>query len=227
VTRPARIVIADPPWSYRNRHDTRGKSRFGRGVATRYSRGVMTIDDLCALGPLVEAACASDAYLFLWATPPTMPDAIRLLEAWGFRYVSIAFYWTKLYPSGAPFFGPGRYVPANVEPVLLGVRGRCWHTNRGPKPLQEIRAPHPRDGGRIIHSRKPDALHERIETWLGPQRGDSDMLELFATRPRAGWACYGYDVTGSDIRDDLAAHARALAPLDVPIMIPAPVPIST
>lgn len=201
--RPARVILADPPWSYRNRHDTRGPSRFGRGVASRYSRGVMTIDDLMALGPLVEGIAAPDAYLFLWSTPPTLPDAIRLIEEWGFRYVTIGFYWTKLYPNGAPYFGPGRYTPANVEPVLLGARGRCWHTNTGPKPLQEVRAPHPRRDGKIVHSRKPADVHERIETWLGPQIGDYDMVELFATQQREGWRCLGFDVTGNDIRHDL------------------------
>ena len=209
--RPARVIVADPPWHYRNRHDTRGPSRFGRGVAARYSRGVMDIDDLCDLGPFVERVSASDAYLFMWSTPPTLPDAVRLIEAWGWRYVTIAFYWTKLYPNGQPFFGPGRYTPSNVEPVLLGSKNSCWHTNKGFKPLQEIRAPHPRDeNGKIIHSRKPVQLHERIEQWLGPQIGEHDMLELFATQAREGWRCYGWDVTGRDIRVDLAGYATEM-----------------
>lgn len=206
--KPFRIVVADPPWRYNNRHDTRSKSKFGIGVAARYSRGVMTVDDMCDFGGLVESVCAPDAYLFMWSTPPTMPDAVRLIEAWGFRYVTIGFYWTKLYPNGSVFSGPGRYTPANIEPVLLGARGRCWHTNTGHKPLQEMREPHPRKDGRIHHSRKPDTLQIRLEQWLGHQLDEHGMLELFATRARTGWTCLGYDVTQRDLREDLSMLAR-------------------
>lgn len=201
--KPFRIIVADPPWRYNNRHDARGKSRFGYGVAARYSRGVMSLDDLCVMGELVQAIAAPDAYLLMWATPPTMPDAVRLIEAWGFRYVTIGFYWTKLYPNGSVFRGPGRYTPSNIEPVLLGARGACWHTNTGQKPLQEIREAHPRRDGRIHHSRKPEALQDRLEAWLSHQLDGHRMLELFATRARPGWTCVGYDVTQRDIRHDL------------------------
>lgn len=211
MTDLARVLVADPPWQYNNRHDTRGKSRFGIGVAARYSRGCMTIANLCAMGPLVQSVCAPDCLAFLWTTPPTMPDAIRLLEAWNFRYVTIGFYWTKTYhQNGKPFFGPGRYTPSNIEPVLLGARGKCWHPNTGSKPLQEIREPHPRLDGKIHHSRKPETLQDRIESWLWPYLGGYGMMELFATRLRVGWDCYGWDVTGRDLREDLADHAAGL-----------------
>ena len=204
---PARVIVADCPWSYRNRHEVRrdgASSKFGIGVAARYSRGVMSTADLCALGPSVRGISAADAYLFMWAVAPSLPDALRVMEAWGFRYVSIAFFWAKTYKGGATFFGPGRYVPANAELVLLGVRGPAWHVNTGKKPLQEIRVPHPRADGKIIHSRKPEEMQDRLDAWLRPQAGGAPFVELFATRPRADWVCLGYDVTQRDIRDDLA-----------------------
>lgn len=199
-----RVILADPPWSYSNRHDTRsdgGRPRFGVGVAARYSRGVMTIDDICAL-PVADIA-ERDAYLFLWATWPTLPDAVRVIESWGFRYVTCAMIWAKRNArSGTWFRGPGRYVPSNSEPLLLGVRGKPITPATGWKPCQIVDEPHPRSQGKIVHSRKPAVVHEAIERWCGPG------VELFATQPAPGWTCLGYDVTGRDIRDDLQEETR-------------------
>ena len=197
------VILADPPWLYSNRHDVRrdGKSpRFGVGVAARYSRGVMRLQDICSLP--VQDVSAQDAYLFLWATWPTMPDALQVIEAWGYRYVTCAMIWCKRYPSGGWFRGPGRYVPSNSEPLLLGVRGRPITPSTGWKPCQIVDEAHPRAGGKIVHSRKPACVHERIERWAGAG------LELFATQATPGWRCLGYDVTGRDIREDLEEEAE-------------------
>ena len=35
------------------------------------------------------------AVLFLWATSPLLPDALRLGDAWGFKYKA-AFIWDKV-----------------------------------------------------------------------------------------------------------------------------------
>lgn len=32
---------------------------------------------------------------FLWATFPQLPEALRLIKAWGFQYKSVAFVWLK------------------------------------------------------------------------------------------------------------------------------------
>ena len=32
---------------------------------------------------------------FLWATFPQLPEALRLIRAWGFTYKSAAFVWLK------------------------------------------------------------------------------------------------------------------------------------
>ena len=211
--KPARIVVCDCPWEYRNRHETRAdnpekKTRFGIGVATRYNNGVMTIADLCAMRPQVVDVCAADAYLLMWTTWTHLHEALRLIEAWDFEYKTCGFNWIKTYPDGEKdFVGTGRYVPSNSEPCLFAVRKGAspWHPNTGSKPNQVIRGPHPRgDDKKIIHSRKPDDAHERLEAWLGPHMAGHGFLELFATRQRPGWACLGGDVTGNDIREDLA-----------------------
>ena len=53
----------------------------------------MGIDELCAL-PVADLA-ARDSALFLWATFPQLPEALRLIKAWGFQYKSVAFVWLK------------------------------------------------------------------------------------------------------------------------------------
>lgn len=193
-----KVILADPPWSYNNRHESRaGKTRFGRGVSTRYSAGVMGVNDLCSL-PVADIA-EDNAYLFMWATWPCLKEGVQVMESWGFRYVTLAFIWAKENKNGGWFYGPGRYVPSNSEPCLFGVRGRPITSSTGVKPCQILAAPHPRDPAthKIIHSRKPEEAHKRIENWCGPG------LELFATQQTDGWRCLGYDVTRRDIREDL------------------------
>ena len=53
----------------------------------------MEIEELCAL-PVADLA-APDSALFLWATFPQLPEALRLIKAWGFTYKTVAFVWLK------------------------------------------------------------------------------------------------------------------------------------
>ena len=218
----ARVLLVDLPWSYNNRRKNRRdnpnkENRFGLGAADRYMErdgfGGMTVKEMCALSPAIRDIVTTDAYCFMWATCPMLAEAQEVLKAWGFKYVGIPFFWTKTTSkTGALFKGPGRYVPSNMEPVLLGVRARPWHTTTGPKPEQEIRCPHPRDPKtkKIIHSRKPPHVHERIEEWLGHQIGLSSMIELFATEKRPGWVTLGGAISGLDIREELEQYASGL-----------------
>ena len=54
----------------------------------------MGIDDIKAL-PVGDLA-AKDAHLFLCTTGPCLRMAFDVIEAWGFRYSSVAFTWIKL-----------------------------------------------------------------------------------------------------------------------------------
>lgn len=208
---PFRVLLIDDPVPYRNRHLVRHdgkKSRYGIGVFQRYSAGVMTEQDLISLGEPMLAVCAPDVVVFAWATCPNLDMHFRIMEARGFVYSTTAFVWCKTYPkSGGFFYGPGRHVPANAE-LCLQWRlpgGKPWWPNTGWKPNQIVAAPHPRGADKkIIHSRKPPDVHERIEKWLSPYIGDHRMLEIFATEPRPGWTAIGHAVTGRDIREDLA-----------------------
>jgi hypothetical protein len=44
----------------------------------------------------VRELAADDAVLLLWATDPLLQRAFEVIEAWGFAYKTVGFYWVKL-----------------------------------------------------------------------------------------------------------------------------------
>jgi N6-adenosine-specific RNA methylase IME4 len=80
------ILLSDPPWHYTDKA-TAGE----RGAAFKYP--VMSVDDICALD--VQAHMAPESACFMWATAPCLPEAFRVMAAWGYEYSTIAFTWVK------------------------------------------------------------------------------------------------------------------------------------
>ncbi len=171
------VIYADPPWAYNARNPT---DRLCGGVMRHYP--VMSTEAIAQLG--VAGICAPRTMLFLWATPPKLPEAMEVISRWGFLYVTIAFTWIKLNPTnGRPFFGVGYYTKSNSEICLLARRGRAI------KPAvnnisQVVLSP------RREHSRKPDEVRVAIERLYPAQR----KLEMFARQRVDGWDCMGNEV---------------------------------
>jgi N6-adenosine-specific RNA methylase IME4 len=182
------VIYADPPWRFATYSD-KGK---GRSAEAHYD--CLTIDEIKAL-PVAEWA-APDAVLLLWATDPLLPRAMEVIDAWGFTYKTVGFYWVKLNKTVAPrlasrladdwpllaerdfFTGMGFWTRANPEPCLLATRG---HPKRQAGDVRKLLISPRRE-----HSRKPDEAHERIERLLpGP------YLEMFARHSRPGWDAWG------------------------------------
>ena len=97
------VIYADPPWQEPCASETRGLT---------YPQ--MTLEELKALP--VAAKSADDAVLLLWTTGPRLPDALDLMKAWGFKYISNAV-WVK------DKIGLGRWFRSQHEQLLIGVRG--------------------------------------------------------------------------------------------------------
>jgi N6-adenosine-specific RNA methylase IME4 len=142
----------------------------------------MSTDEICAL-PVREIA-APDCSLFLWATWPLLPDALRVIEAWGFEYLTIGFDWVKTNSDGTGvFFGTGYYAKSNTEPCLLARRGKAM------KPAVD-------DVSSVIvsprreHSRKPEAVRTRISRMYPTAR----KVELFCRESAEGWETWGNQV---------------------------------
>jgi len=149
----------------------------------------MTFDALAAL-PVKALAAPTGCHLFLWTSGPFLPQALRLIDAWGFKYSTRAFTWLKtsrkwdgrspLTESDFPV-GLGLTVRHQSEIALLGRRGNCRRLRKDIREL--IFAP------RREHSRKPDEFYRRVELYSqGP------YADLFARERRPGWDVFGDEV---------------------------------
>lgn len=178
VRRKYQVICADPPWHFRN-YSHKGE---GRNAKAHYD--CMSIEDICAL-PVSDWA-AKDCLLFLWATDPLLPKAMQVIDAWGFTYKTVGFYWAKLNKkadirSFSPedfFTGLGYWTRANVEQCLLATRGKPSRVSRDVRRL--VVSP------RRQHSRKPDEVYGRIQ-----QLAEGPYLEMFSRQTRTGWDAWG------------------------------------
>lgn len=169
------IIYADPPWRY--------DLSKGQGVAENHYR-TMDIQEICGL-PISEIA-AKDAALFLWVTFPQLPEAFKVMKAWGFSYKTVAFVWVKQNKSGKGFFfGLGYWTRSNAEICLLGIKGHPKRISK--KVFQLIVSPLER------HSKKPEEARKRIVELMG----DLPRIELFARQETPGWDIWGKEVTSS------------------------------
>lgn len=158
-----RTLVIDPPWSY----------AFGCPERSKPVYSTMSQEELLAL-PVKDWA-DENAHLYLWTTNLSMGDALELMEAWGFRFVTILT-WIK------PSLGLGTYFRNTTEHLLFGVRGRLLIRARNLG--THFAAP------KSHHSAKPDASYQMVERASYPP-----YLEVFARRQRPGWTVWGNDVS--------------------------------
>ena len=172
MTKKYKIIYADPPWVYND------KSKSHGGGAESHYRCTST-DDLCN----IKIPADNDSVCLMWCTYPQLPEGLKLLSAWGFKYKTVAFTWVKINKNGSIYMGMGRHTRANAEICLLGVRGRgCQRINAGIYNTQL----HPR--GR--HSAKPAIFRNEIVKLYG----DLPRIEMFAREKCAGWDAWGDEV---------------------------------
>jgi N6-adenosine-specific RNA methylase IME4 len=121
-------IYADPPWSFA----TWSKTRQTRAAESHYD--VMDLDAIKAL-PVADLA-APDCACFMWSINSMLPEALAVMEAWGFKYKTIAFSWAKRTPSGEAWhMGLGYWTRQNTEHCLLGTRGKPRRLDRGVREL--------------------------------------------------------------------------------------------
>lgn len=167
-------ILADPPWQFQNRT---GKVAPEHKRLNRY--GTMALEDICAL-PVKEIA-ADRAHLYLWVPNALLPDGLRVMQEWGFRYVS-NIVWEKVRKDGGPDGrGVGFYFRNVTELLLFGTRGKSTRTlDPGRSQVNLIRT------RKREHSRKPDEQYGIIEACSWEPR-----LELFGRGERSGWSVWG------------------------------------
>ncbi len=117
--------------------------------------------------------------VFLWATAPSLPQALAAMECWGVTYKT-HFVWRKVTRTGKIRMGCGFWARTMHELILLGTVG---------KP-RKFTLPSCFDGLAREHSRKPDEFYSMIvERTPGWRRAD-----LFARERRLGWDVWGDQV---------------------------------
>ena len=178
------VVICDPPWRYAN--------AGCRGAAENHY-STMSVAEMCALP--VSNLAAENSVLFLWATWPLLIEALDVMKAWGFEYVS-GLPWVKIEGEPSrdlwgdlfikPQYGVGFWVRGCSEPLLIARRGTVSPQTSD---LVGLLSPN------FQHSRKPENVYHLAERLQGP------YLEMFARRARYGWDSYGNEVAGSVILD--------------------------
>ncbi len=194
-------VLADPPWEF-DTYSEKGRGRSPNwiertpalpllGVEEEVSEArhyeTMRTEDICALD--VGQRESPHCVLYLWATFPMLPDAMRVGQAWGFRYCTTRI-WAKTRKGGFDPsltldqnfpFGTGYVARGNPEPLLIFTRGQPKF--RTPVPRALIIAP------RREHSRKPDCVRRDIERQV-----EGPYLEMFARQRAPGWTSWGNQV---------------------------------
>jgi N6-adenosine-specific RNA methylase IME4 len=170
------VILADPPWPFAT-WSPKGQGRSGEAHYQTMSHA-----DIEALP--VSDVVADDAVLFLWIVQTQIPQAVQLVNAWGFTLKSLAFLWVK--GDSLPMFpqdvvtqmGMGKWTRAESEQCWLATRGNPKRLNADVRQVIDER--------RREHSRKPDCVHGRIERLVaGP------YLELFARTERPNWTVWG------------------------------------
>jgi N6-adenosine-specific RNA methylase IME4 len=159
---PFRVIVADPPWEYRNRVD----DATHRGACPYRS---MSLEEIKVYLP--PGLAHQDSVLWLWTTNAHMPCAFEVLRAWGFEHKTILT-WVK------DRMGLGDWLRGRTEHCLLAVRGRPLVTLTNQTTAL--------DGPLRQHSRKPEEFYALVEA-LCP----GSKVELFARSQRPGWVCHG------------------------------------
>lgn len=155
------VLYVDPPWRYEHAEPS-------RAIENNYP--TMSLDEIKAL----ELPADPDAVLFMWVTSPKLAEGMEVLDAWGFNYRTSAV-WVK------DKIGMGYYFRQRHEFLLVAVKGSL------PVPDAQDRFDSVIEAPRNEHSAKPERVYELLEVMYP----GLPKVELFARRPREGWASWG------------------------------------
>lgn len=174
------VILADPAWEYGS-----VKSETHNKLTTTSIRHYpsMKHERMAALD--VQSVSKPDCTLFMWTTAKMLPESLKLIGAWGFRFSTVAFVWEKTHlNTNRTVAVMSMWTHSAFEFLLVAKNGRHKRVDLGVH--QHIRAP------RLEHSRKPEESYVRIERLMGKVR----YLEMFSRRKRPGWDVWGNGVRG-------------------------------
>lgn len=173
VTEPTKLVddikfatiLIDPPWDWGDEGDV---NQLGRAKPDYHT---LSLEQIMALP--VPRLADIDCHLYLWITNRSLPKGFKLIESWGFRYIT-ALTWCK------PSFGMGNYFRGSTEHILFAVKGSQMLKRK------DVGTWFQADRGDHEHSSKPQYIYDLIETC-----SPSPWLEMFSRTLRKGWVTWG------------------------------------
>jgi len=157
-------IVVDPPWDWGDEGDI---NQFGRAKPDYSTMPIADIEKL----PVSQIA-DNNCHLYLWVTNRSLPKAFRLINAWGFRYIT-CITWVK------PSIGMGNYFRGDTEQVLFAIKGSQQLKRHDVG--THFNAPR---GDR--HSAKPDAFYSLVETC-----SYAPYIDIFGRKGREGWSVWG------------------------------------
>ena len=174
-----------------------GLPRQGRRRKT-WCRFQVSGDERSGYLPSASRELAADnCLLAMWWVPTQPVEALKVMEAWGFRLMTMkGFTWHKTNKhKGNSAIGMGHMTRANSEDCLFAVKGKL--PKRIDKSIcQHVTAP------RLENSRKPDVIREKLVQLLG----DVPRIELFARQ-----SSHGFDVWGNQCESPAVALLPGIA----------------
>jgi N6-adenosine-specific RNA methylase IME4 len=157
------VIVIDPPWPMEKIE----RDVTPEQVAFEYP--TMQEDELAAM----QLPSADDCHVWVWTTHKFLPMCLRLLDAWGLKYVC-TFVWHK--PGGFQPFGLPQY---NCEFAVYARRGT-------PQFIDTKAFPVCFDAPRGKHSEKPEAFYDVVRRVTAGRR-----IDIFNRRKIEGFDVWG------------------------------------
>jgi N6-adenosine-specific RNA methylase IME4 len=163
------VIVIDPALHFKLYSEAGAKKSPQAQYRTMADNDILDLP----VGSLASLGCL----MFLWATAPKLPLALKMVEAWGFTYKSVMV-WRKVTTNGKVRWGPGYRVRSTGELVIVATLGN---------PRQTYIPPTIFDGVAREHSRKPEEFYALVEKIMPHAR----RADVFSRQLRPGWESFG------------------------------------